>query len=297
MTSSDPQIPIPPDDSPAPESAHSPAIPQFAASPPPPVAPDANVPEDIRTPWGGGELLIFLGFALVSVFVMDLLLGAFMMMHYHMTGSQLMNRLSSDAPLAVSFQAAWYIAIFAFLFIMIRIYHHAPFWSSLCWHRLRPRTMAIAAQYFSYIIGGFALAVSVGVVSNLVGTKKNLPIEQLFGTRRDVIWFMAFAIGVAPFVEETIFRGFLYPVFARKWGIPAGIFITGVLFGGMHGAQLWPAYPQIALLMGVGIVLTFARARARSTLASYLIHVAYNFSLFAAFFVTTHGLKNIPPIH
>lgn len=296
MTSSDPQIPIPPEDSPALQS-ESPAAPQFTAPLSPQTTPDANVPEDIRTPWGGGELLIFLGFALVSVFVMDFFLAIFMTAHYHMTSAQLIKMLSTDAPLAVSFQAAWYIVIFAFLFIMIRVYHGAPFWSSLCWRRFRPRTMAIAAQYFSCIVGGVALAVAVGVISNLVGEKKNLPIEQLFGTRRDIIWFMAFAIAVAPFVEETIFRGFLYPVFARKWGIPAGIFITGVLFGGMHGAQLWPAYPQIALLMGVGIVLTFARARARSTLASYLIHVSYNSLLFGLFFASTHGLKSIPPIH
>lgn len=296
MTFSDSHIPIPPEDSPAPES-QSLAVPQFTPPAPPPAAPDANVPEDILTPWGGGELLIFLGFALVSVFVMDFLLAIFMTTRYHLTTEQLMKRLSTDAPLAVSFQAAWYVVIFAFLFIMIRVYHGAPFWSSLCWRRFRPRTMAIVAQYFSCIVGGILLAVAVGAVSNLVGEKKNLPIEQLFGTRRDVLWLMAFGIGVAPFVEETIFRGFLYPVFARKWGIPAGIFVTGVLFGGMHAAQLWGGFAQIALLIGVGIVLTFARARARSTLASWLIHVSYNSFLFAAFFASTHGLKNIPPIH
>jgi len=293
MTSSDPQIPILPEDSPATES-ESPAIPAFVAPPPPP---DANVPEDIRTPWGGGELLIFLGFAIVSVFVMDLLLGAFMAMHYHLTPTELMQRISTDAPLAVSFQAAWYAFIFAFLFIMIRVYHGAPFWSSLCWRRFRPRTMTVAAQYFSCIVGGIGLAVAVSAVSALVGQKKNLPIEQLFGTRRDVLWLMAFSIGVAPFIEEIIFRGFLYPVFARKWGVPAGIFITGGLFGLMHAAQLWGGFAQIALLMGVGVALTFARSRSGSTLASWIIHVAYNSSLFVGFLLATHGLKNIPPIH
>lgn len=302
MTSSDPEIPLPSGDAAAPEASYapesqSPAVPQFTAPLPPPAPPGANVPEDIRTPWGGGELVLFLAFALVSVFVMDSFLAIFMTAHYHMTTTQLMKTLSTDAPLAVSFQAAWYIVIFAFLFIMIRIYHAAPFWSSLCWRRFRPRTMAIAAQYFSCIVGGVALAVAVGAVSNLVGEKKNLPIEQLFGTRRDVLWLMAFGIGVAPFVEETIFRGFLYPVFARKWGIPVGIFITGALFGLMHAAQLWGGFAQIALLIGVGVVLTYARARAGSTLASWLIHLSYNSFLFAAFFFSTHGLKTIPPIH
>jgi hypothetical protein len=42
---------------------------------------------------------------------------------------------------------------------------------------------------------------------------------------------------VAPLVEETVFRGFLYPVIARRLGIAAGIAITGTLFGLMHAGN------------------------------------------------------------
>lgn len=298
MTSSDSQSPFPSPDASSPESKSSSAFapgPQFPL--PPPRRSQENFPEDIRTPWGGGELFLFLGFAIASVFVMEIALSLYMTVHFHMTTEQLMQRLATDAPLAVSFQAAWYIVIFAFLFIMIRVYHGAPFWDSLRWRRFPPRKLSLAAQYLSCIFGGILLAVAVGAASQIAGEKKNLPIEQLFGTRTDVLWLMAFGILVAPLVEETIFRGFLYPVFARAWGIPAGIIVTGVLFGGVHAAQLWPAYPQIALLVLVGIILTFARARSGTVLASWLIHVSYNSLLFTGFFVGTQGLKHIPPIH
>ncbi len=73
--------------------------------------------------------------------------------------------------------------------------------------------------------------------------------------------FGVLGVLVAPLVEETIFRGFLYPVIARRLGIAAGIAITGTLFGLMHAAQLWGGWGQIALLIFVGVVLTWVRAR------------------------------------
>lgn len=291
MTLSDLQNPLPPEDDAAPEASY---VPQFPAPPP---SLEDNAPEDIRTPWGGGELLLFIAFALVSAVVMEIFLALFMIAHYHITTTELAQRLETDAPLAVGFQGAWYIVIFTFLFIMIRVYHGAPFWDSLRWRRFRPRMMAVVAQYFSCIVGGVGLAVAVAVASRFAGESKTLPIEQLFNNRTAVLWLMVFGIAVAPFVEETIFRGFLYPVFARKWGIPAGVIITGVLFGLMHAAQLWGGFAQIGLLIIVGIVLTFVRARSGTVLASWLVHLCYNSFLFAGFVIGTHGLKNIPHIH
>lgn len=293
MTFSDSQTPVPPQDT----SDSQPGALPPASLPPHPPGRQESFPEDIRTPWGGGELLLFLGLALVSLFVMEIALSLFMTAHFHITSDQLVKRLSTDAPLAVSFQGAWYVVLFVFLFVVIRVYHGAPFWPSLRWRRFPPLRFSLAAQYLSCIFGGILLAIAVGAASQIAGEKKNLPIEQLFGTRTDVVWLMAFGVAIAPLVEETIFRGFLYPVFARRWGVPAGIVITGVLFGGVHAAQLWPAYPQIALLVVVGIILTLARARSGTVLASYLIHVSYNSFLFAGFFAGTQGLKHIPPVH
>jgi membrane protease YdiL (CAAX protease family) len=58
--------------------------------------------------------------------------------------------------------------------------------------------------------------------------------------------------------------------------------------------QLWGAWGQIALLVMVGIVLTWVRARTGSVLASFLLHVAYNSTLFLGLFIGTHGLNDVP---
>lgn len=296
MTFSNSQSPFPPEPSPASESVESSsAIPQFPVPPPPPQ--ETNAPEDIRTPWGFGELLIFFGFAIGSLFVMEIILAFALFARYHLTANQLVDMLKTNAPVAISFQTAWSVVILLFLFILIRVYHGAPFWDSLRWRRLQWPGIRTALPYLICIFGGIALAVIVSAGSQFAGETKKLPIEDLLTTRTNMLWFAAFGIAFAPFFEEILFRGFLYPVFARKWGIPSGIVITGVLFGLMHAAQLWGGFLQIALLIFVGIVLTFARARTGTVLASYLIHVSYNSFLFAGLFISTHALKNIPPIH
>jgi membrane protease YdiL (CAAX protease family) len=60
--------------------------------------------------------------------------------------------------------------------------------------------------------------------------KQPLPIQQFFLDRQSIYLMAILAVLVAPIVEETVFRGFLYPVFARTLGISGGIALTGILF-------------------------------------------------------------------
>src|SRR5579864_6695130 len=301
MTFSDPENPLPPNDSPASDSQTASQIPESNAAPEIYLSPhhleNANVPEDIRTPWGGAELLIFFGFAVVAFLVIDFTAVSYIAVHYHLGRSQLVQFVTTNAGFAVGLQAFWSAVVLLFLLVIIRGYHNAPFWRSLHWSGLRPRTVPAFMVYLVCIFGGITLAMSVGFISHFAGEKTNLPIQDFFHTRANVIWLMIFGIAFAPFFEETIFRGYLYPVFARKWGVPAGIIVTGVLFGAMHAAQLWGGWLEISMLILVGIILTAVRAAARSVLASYLVHVSYNSFLFLGFFIGTQGLKHIPPMH
>ena len=50
-------------------------------------------------------------------------------------------------------------------------------------------------------------------------------MEELFKHRETALLFIAMAVLVAPLVEETLFRGYLYPMFARSFGIWPGIIL------------------------------------------------------------------------
>ena len=78
--------------------------------------------------------------------------------------------------------------------------------------------------------------------------KKRCRSRSCLKARVSILLFGVLGVLVAPLVEETIFRGFLYPVIARRLGVAAGVAITGTLFGLMHAAQLWGGWGQIALL-------------------------------------------------
>jgi len=150
---------------------------------------------------------------------------------------------------------------------------------------------------FIYFASGCGLSLFVAIVSARMKTPENLPMEELFKYRQVALMFMAMAVLVAPLVEETLFRGYLYPLFARSFGVWPGILLTGLLFGLMHGAQLGWTWSLVTILIGVGIVFTLVRARTGSVFASYLMHLGYN-SLISFFAVLgTHGFNRLPVDH
>jgi hypothetical protein len=152
----------------------------------------------------------------------------------------------------------------------------APFWPSIGWREMRHGSGKIRDSALQFLAGGAVLAVVVSFAGGFLNSKETLPIEQLLQARVSILLFGVLGVLVAPLVEETIFRGFLYPVIARRLGIAAGIAVTGTLFGLMHAAQLWGGWGQIALLILVGVVLTWVRARTGTVAASYFVHLGYN---------------------
>lgn len=70
------------------------------------------------------------------------------------------------------------------------------------------------------------------------------------------------------------------------------IFITGLLFGLMHAAQLGWAWAAVLIMVMVGVVLTIMRWATGSLVASWIFHCAYNGTLFAAQYIATQGFHN-----
>lgn len=196
------------------------------------------------------------------------------------------------AVVAVS-QALHSFAILVLLYGMVRSRTAAPFWSALGW-RAFPAAAPRAAWAVRYMLGGAGLAIVIQAASYKLAPDFRVPMEELFRNRPSVLMMMALGILVAPILEETLFRGCLYPLLARTWGIPAGVLLTGAIFGLAHSLQLAGAWSQVALLSTVGIIFTYIRARSGTVVASYFVHLGYNSLLFVAFYFATGGLRNFP---
>jgi membrane protease YdiL (CAAX protease family) len=274
MSETDPHLPLPAGD------AASPGEP----APAPPPVPDALLPDDIRVPWSWMDVLIFLSFSLGIMVVLEYSLQTFLLTSGRVKMHELAAFVSSNTVYVSVRQFLWFTLMLVFLFFTLRPRRDAPFWDTVGWRPPRTGELSRALFYPLCFFGGCVIAVVVATVSGLMAPKQPLPIQQFFLDQQSIYLMAILAVFMAPIVEETVFRGFLYPVFARSLGVPGGIAVTGILFGLMHAQQLWGGWAQIVLLVLVGVIFTTARARTASVIPCYLLHLGYNAIQFLGFF-------------
>ena len=262
---------------------------------PPPVSSKfvASIPEDLRSPWVGMDLLLFIGFGFLALLLAAAIVITVAVLGFGMPIRDL-NQTTVKSIIAVLSQGVWSGFVLLYFYTLVRVRTQAPFWRTMGWRGLHFAGQTTPGAILRCLGGGAMLALIVTFAGKFINEKGELPIEELFHARSTVILLMGFGILVAPLVEETMFRGFLYPILARHLGVGAGVIVTGVLFGAMHAQQLWGGWGQIGLLIGVGIFLTWVRARTGTVAASYFVHLGYNSLLFLGFYSATGGLRHIP---
>lgn len=298
------------DDSPTP--ARDPHIPEDTASaaepaqltaedlrvaeqlPPPPPA-CRTYPLDLNITWSWAHFIVFIVFAATTLVTIQVILAIYLVGGRHLNSTkQLEQYLLSKPAFAIGSMLIWYAGLFLFLYMTLALLRGHPFWESLGWRKLKPRPSGLPRNPAIFFVSGCGLSLFVALSTSRMKTPENLPMEELFKYRQTALLFMAMAVLVAPLVEETVFRGYLYPLFARSFGIGPGIAVTGVLFGLMHGAQLGWTWELITILIIVGIVFTMVRARTGTVFASYLMHLGYNSLISLVTIWGTHGFTKIP---
>jgi membrane protease YdiL (CAAX protease family) len=263
---------------------------------PPPAPPrfSPSLPNDLRVPWDWWDvaLVVLIGFFALVVF------GMFLGMHLHKAGitkEQFEQSGIYQAQFAIYAMFGLSAVLLVFLFAQMRLRFHAPFWRTMRWSPLDTGKLQPAMAYLGFVAGGFLLSILVALASSAFSPKHKMPIEQYFQDRHTALLLLIMSVTVAPFFEETIFRGYLYPVVARSFGVAPGVTLTGLLFGLLHASQLGGNLPQVALIVAVGIVFTAARAKTGNVLPGYILHVSYNSFIAIAFLIVSHGLRHMPP--
>ena len=180
-------------------------------------------------------------------------------------------------------QSFFYLMLLLYIYSVVRLKHRLPFWAGLRW----PRAPGTGAANF--VLAGAVLAVLVQVLS--LPNKTKLPIERLFHSQEAVYLLAAFGILVAPLVEEVIFRGFLFAALEWSWGLHAAVWSTSVLFAAIHVPQLRGGVLPVVAIFGVGLALSWIRARTGSLAPPYFMHLAYNSTLFILLYFATQGFR------
>jgi membrane protease YdiL (CAAX protease family) len=246
--------------------------------------------ESFNVPWTWLDVAVIVPFAFAVIFVFALIIIGSEIVVFQAPASYVRAHLSF---ILISAQILMEISLLGFLALQIRHRSNLPFWSTVGWRPLRPRTVSRVAAYVGLIGGGIGLAFFVSLASLAFPPKHPLPIERIFETRSLTLLFMLTAVVVAPVVEETVFRGYLYPVASRSFGVVGGIVFTGAVFGLLHGSQLWGGWWQIGLLILVGIIFTYVRAVTRTVFSSFMLHISYNSVQVIGVLYTMYGSRHM----
>jgi membrane protease YdiL (CAAX protease family) len=126
----------------------------------------------------------------------------------------------------------------------------------------------------------FALLLSPPQFARLEQQSRQVSAEGGFLALGRSLWArMAFVIMgavAAPIGEEALFRGVIYRAMRRRFGIPAGIIGSSLLFAIVHVSPL-----AICVIFVIGLLLACAYERTGSLWAPILMHGVNNALMFA----------------
>jgi uncharacterized protein len=251
-----------------------------------PIAPPTKTKPNIEDPpFTGWDVLVLVGLTVGAIAVVGALVVVFA--HLLFFPEIPITDLAQNTGLALVAQFLTYVVV---LLAMVKLVEMrcGRFWDPVRWNW--PRNWAI------FICAGCVLYFALIGLDQLLPIPKHLPIDRFFDSPRQATLMSIFAVTVAPLMEELFFRGFLYPVMARRLGMVVSILLTSVAFGFLHGAQLKYSWAVLIILL-VGIALTTVRAITKSVAASFLVHVGYNATLSVLLFVATGGFRHLEKLN
>jgi CAAX protease family protein len=233
--------------------------------------------------WSGWDVLQIFLLAVVAIVVFGLL-AAFGAQRLFFPKTPFVDVVQFPL-LTVLAQVLAYMLVLGFMVAVVKRVPSREFWREVRWKW--PRHWAM------YLVAGFVLSVGLQAFARLLPMPRELPMDRFFRTAQEAWALSLFGMAVAPLMEELFFRGFLYPVLVRRLGTVTAVVLTSASFGLIHASQLGHAWAPVLVVSLVGLALTMARAVTKSVAPGFLMHVAYNGTLFVALFIGSSGFRHL----
>lgn len=265
------------DPEPLPSDLQTPPLPS-----PLPVPAERPPKADENPVWSGWDVLQLTGFSILTLLVVQLLivLAARQFVFRHANWLE----VAGKPVLALMAQLITYAVVALYMFLLVEGKYHVRFGKAIRWNW--PGASGVN------FLGIGALMISFSLLSRFLPMPKTTPFDQFFETPADAYLLAFFAISVGPLMEELFFRGFLYPVLARRLGVLPAILITAIFFGGIHSPQYGYSWAVLIIFL-VGVVLTTVRAVTKSVACGFLAHVGYNAMLMLLAAIATSGFRHM----
>lgn len=248
------------------------------------LAPASVPPPPVESPvWNGWDVLGIFVLAIVSMVVLQfaVLVAAQRFAYPKLSLGDLTEK---PIVLLVS-QFLIYIPIAAFMFLLVEGKYHVPFWQAIRWNWPRSAWKMLGV--------GVALLLALSAFQSLLPMPKDTPFEHLFDRPRDAYLLSLLAVTLGPLMEELFFRGFMYPVLARRMGAVWAVLLSALPFGLIHLPQYGWAWAAGLVIFLVGVACGAVRAVTKSVGASFLVHVGYNGTQMVIALVATQGFRHL----
>lgn len=246
--------------------------------------PLARAPE----PWTVRDLLLFIAFLPIAFVV-----AYFLVMIGYTLGAPfagwpaLTPKTAGGTLFLLVVQTVLYLLVLGFVYLLVVIRYQLPFWKGVGWRM--PRSWQAPA----YFLAGLVLAFAVLLAPPILPDTESFPLQEMFTSRAVSFAIGVFAITVAPFMEELIFRGVMFAVFERRVGLRFAVVATAVLFAGLHVPEYWRAWNHVLMILVVGVTFSLARGITGSLAPSVILHMGYNASMMIGLFLSTQQFRNL----
>src|ERR1041384_1886531 len=237
-------------------------------------------------PWTGWDVLRIAGLTLAMIFcfVLVFMIGAQKLLYPKVP----IMEVGKFPLVSVFAQLGAYLVVLAFMY-SVATQSGESFGKAISWNW--PGTRAAI-----YLFAGVVFSIALQGLAQLLPMPKSLPIDIFFQTPLEAWVLSIFGMTLAPLLEAFFFRGFLYPVLARKLGAVIAVALTAIAFCAIHVQQLGKAWGPVLIVFLIGLVLTIIRAATKSVAAGVLTHIAYNGTISALAFKVTDGFRHLDKI-
>lgn len=231
---------------------------------------EAPITPPRNPPWGWWEIGKVLLFIIGGVLVLGLVAA----------GIGIVTQIKFDGPPKLSSTPLFVIATGIYGIVVLAIYLFAVRRADSSWAQIGVRQFAwwwiplVPILTFAQFFGMFII--NTQLILRFTGKAfENPQIENITGGMRltpiDLVLLLILVAIIAPVAEELLFRGLLYPVLRRSWGVTLAIILNALLFGFAHVVLI-----LIPGLFFVGLILAWVRERSGSVIPGMLLHALQN---------------------
>ncbi len=229
---------------------------------------DAAAPRG-RTPWGYADMAMAIAVVIGSVIV---ILIPIIIVIGLVTSGELEDE--DDSVTAVTIGAGFLLEVVLLLAVAlftVRKYN-------LRWSALGFRSPKRGGYWFPvpiFIAAFVILLLNAGIASAVGADAEGNVSDELFDSTLLIVLFGILSLGLAPIMEETFFRGFLFGGLRGRWGLLGAAFASGLLFALAHftGLSGLPLLPAIGM---IGMLFAWSYHYTGSLFAPILAHFLFN---------------------